>query len=319
MSTQEREMKKMLIAALIVLTAAGAGLPAAEAKRLGGGSSMGRQSHQVQRSAPMQSTPAPSPAPSQAASAPRPVPPASVPPRPASAWKSMLGGALLGLGLGALLSHFGIGGALAGMISSLLMIGLLAFAALFIYRMFKRGPKAATPSYAGAAGWQPHDAPPVARTPEIGSGFNAGSTALPAAATSAVMAETPWGVPADFDSAGFLRNAKSYFIRLQAAWDRADIDDIREFTTPEMFAEIRMQIAERGAADNHTDVVSLDAQLLGIEVSGERYLASVRFSGSIREARGAPAEAFVEVWNLSKPVSGSGGWTLAGIQQIADA
>jgi predicted lipid-binding transport protein (Tim44 family) len=127
----------------------------------------------------------------------------------------------------------------------------------------------------------------------------------------------PWGVPADFDTAGFLRHAKTYFIRLQAAWDRADASDIRDFTTPEMFAEMKLQLQERGAAANHTDVVSLDAELLGIETQGDGYLASVKFSGMIREAENAPAEPFAEVWNLSKPVSGQGGWVLAGIQQLS--
>jgi len=28
-------------------------------------------------------------------------------------------------------------------------------------------------------------------------------------------------------------------------------------------------------------------------------------------------ESFQEVWNLSKPVNGSSGWMLAGIQQLA--
>jgi predicted lipid-binding transport protein (Tim44 family) len=312
-------MKRMLIAALIVLTAAGAGLQDAEAKRLGGGGSVGKQSQQVQRSTPMQSTPAQTPAPSQAANAARPNTPASVPPRPASPWKSMLGGALLGLGLGALLSHLGIGGALASMISTVLMIALLAFAGLFIYRMFKRKPAdTLEPKYAGAAGWQPSNETAVARTPEIGSGIGG---ALPGTGTSTYASpasvEAPWGVPVDFDSAAFLRNAKSYFIRLQAAWDRADLDDVREFTTPEMYAEIRMQITERGAVQNHTDVTSLDAQLLGIETMDGRYLASVKFSGMIREERGAEAQPFAEVWNLSKPVAGEGGWTLAGIQQLS--
>jgi predicted lipid-binding transport protein (Tim44 family) len=124
-------------------------------------------------------------------------------------------------------------------------------------------------------------------------------------------------VPADFDTAGFLRHSKTYFIRLQAAWDKGDINDIREFTTPEMFAESRLQLQERGASGNFTDVVSLDAELMGMETVGNEHLASVKFSGMIREEERAAAEPFVEVWNLSKPVSGSGGWLLAGIQQLS--
>ena len=124
-------------------------------------------------------------------------------------------------------------------------------------------------------------------------------------------------IPSDFDVPGFLRNAKTYFIRLQAAWDKADINDIREFTSTEMFAELKLQIQERGASPNHTDVVSLDAELLGVDMTGNDYLASVRFSGMIKEADNAPAEPFSEVWNLSKPKSGAGGWLLAGVQQLS--
>ncbi|MDO8654162.1 MAG: Tim44-like domain-containing protein, partial [Undibacterium sp.] len=104
--------------------------------------------------------------------------------------------------------------------------------------------------------------------------------------------------------------------RLQAAFDKADINDIREFTTAEMYAEIKMQIQERGTSANVTDVVSVDAQLLGLETLDSDYLASVKFTGVIKEDPTLPAEGFSEVWNLSKPVNGQGGWALAGIQQV---
>ena len=137
------------------------------------------------------------------------------------------------------------------------------------------------------------------------------------AAATAANAAAPWGVPADFDVPAFLRHAKSYFLRLQDAWDKGDVNDIREFTNPEMFAELRMQIEERGAALNVTDVVQLNAELLGIESANHDYLASVKFSGLIKEAPDASAAEFAEVWNLSKPKSGQGGWVLAGIQQLS--
>ena len=126
-----------------------------------------------------------------------------------------------------------------------------------------------------------------------------------------------WGVPADFDAASFLRSAKSSFIRMQAAWDKGDVADLREFTSPEVYAELRMQIQERGANADFTDVVSIDAEMLGIETVGNEYLASVKFSGMIKSAPHAPAEPFTVVWNMSKPVNGSSGWVLAGIQQLS--
>jgi predicted lipid-binding transport protein (Tim44 family) len=316
-------MKKFLVTFMLAASALTMVVADADAaRRMGGGGSIGRQSQNVTRQAPAPAQPAQSQAaPNQAA---RPgAAPTATPPRPASPWRGILGGALLGLGLGALLSHLGIGGALASMISTILMVALFALAAMFIYRLIRRkkdGYQEARPAYAAAypAG------SPGSTTPEIGSRLEP-TQARPVAytaepqASGGVAANQPWGVPADLDVPSFLRNAKTYFIRLQAAWDRGDINDIREFTTPEMFAELKMQLQERGAAPTHTDVVSLDAELLGVEKTGEEYVASVKFSGLIKESENAQPEPFTEVWNLVKPVSGQGGWVLAGIQQLSQA
>lgn len=306
-------MKKFLVTLMVAVSALSVVVSEAQAKRMGGGGSFGKQSSVSRQSAaPAQTQAAPATA--------KPAAPAAAPAaKPSSPWKGILGGALLGLGLGALLSHLGIGGALASMISTLLMVGLLAAAAFFIYRMLtrKRGDAAQAksglqPAFAGTSG---------ATTPEIGSRIGAAqpaalqSPAFEAAGGDLVAA--PLSVPADFDTAGFLRHAKTYFIRLQAAWDKADVNDLRDFTSPEMYAEMKQQLLERGAAANHTDVVSLDAELLGMETIGDEYLASVKFSGMIRETESEPAAPFAEIWNLSKPVSGNGGWVLAGIQQLA--
>ncbi|SNS21007.1 Predicted lipid-binding transport protein, Tim44 family [Noviherbaspirillum humi] len=312
-------MKKLFVTCMVALSAMAMVAADAEAKRMGGGGSIGRQSQSASRSAPM-ATPNQSVAPAQSQAA-RPQAPAPAPAvKPPSPWRNILGGALLGLGLGALLSHFGLGGAMANVIGTLLMFGLLFFGVMMLMRLFRRknGYEEPRPSYAGYGA----DAP-AARTPEIGSRLEptqatAFQVEAPVAGGAAAGA-APYGVPADFDAASFLRHAKTYFIRLQAAWDRGDINDIREFTTPEMFAELRLQLQERGATPNHTDVVSLDAQLLGMETAGADHLASVRFSGMIREAENATAEPFTEIWNLTKPVAGQGGWVLAGIQQVASA
>ena len=327
-------MKKFFIAAMIAATSLSLVVADANARRLGGGSSIGRQSQTVSRQA---TAPAPSQglntspataAPS-AAAAPAAAPAtAPVAPKPASPWKGVLGGALLGLGAGALLSHFGMGGAMGGMLGSLLMIALLGVAAMFVVRMLRRKDSADSPMAPafGGAGEAPHSAPFNApfNTPEIGSRIEPQAqpsalqaTPSAAGAATAITAAAPWGVPADFDTAGFLRSAKTYFIRLQAAWDKADNNDIREFTTPEMYAELKLQVQERGATPNNTDVVSLNAELLGLETVGSDHLASVKFTGMIKESAEAAAEPFAEVWNLSKPLSGQGGWLLAGIQQLS--
>jgi len=305
-------MKKFLVTLMVAVSALSVVVSEAQAKRMGGGGSFGKQSQSVsrQQAAPMQNQQAAPAAAKPAAPAAAPAPAAKP-----SMWKGLLGGALLGLGLGALLSHLGIGGALAGMISTILMVGLLAAAGYFIYRMLTRkqnGAQAKSAFQPAAAGSGSGFA-----TPDIGSRIEPAALQSPsvAAAASAAVNDAPWGVPADFDTTGFLRHAKTYFIRLQAAWDKADVNDLREFTSPEMFAEMKQQLLERGASANHTDVVSLDAQMLGIETVGDEHLASVRFTGMIREAENAPAEPFTEVWNLSKPITGNGGWVLAGIQQ----
>ncbi|WLI89534.1 TIM44-like domain-containing protein [Massilia sp. R2A-15] len=303
-------MKKFLASMMIAVTAFSM-IAEASARPLGGGRSIGRQSQSVTRQ--QQAAPAPFQR-QQAAPAPAPMSPAAMQPKPPSRWKGMLGGALLGLGLGAMLSHFGLGGAMASAISSILMIALLAMAAMFIYRMFKRKDAPA------ASPFQQYANPvPAGHTPDIGSGLNQPAAFQPQSNMTYAPAApaAPWGVPADFDTAAFLRHAKSSFIRMQAAWDKADVNDLREFTTPEVFAELKMQIQERGASPDFTDVVTIDGELLGIETVGSEYLASVKFTGMIKSAPNAPAEPFAEVWNMSKPVSGSSGWVLAGIQQLS--
>jgi predicted lipid-binding transport protein (Tim44 family) len=323
-------MKKFLASTMIAVTALSF-VADAFARPVGGGRSFGRQSQSVSRMrAP---APAPAPSPAQQPGYQRPVPapmaPTPVPQKRPSMWKGVLGGALLGLGLGALFSHFGIGGAMASALSSILMILLLVFAVMFIVRMFRRKDTPANPQFSG---FNQNPVPASASaTPEIGSGLNqgwqpnayaggydAGAASQPAANVSLnkQAAHQQWGVPAGFDTDAFLRHAKASFIRMQAAWDRSDLADLREFTAPEVFAELQLQIQERGGNQDYTEVVSIDAQLLGIETTERDYLASVQFNGMIRNAPGAQPEPYVEVWNLSKPLSGNGGWVLAGIQQI---
>jgi predicted lipid-binding transport protein (Tim44 family) len=112
-----------------------------------------------------------------------------------------------------------------------------------------------------------------------------------------------------------VRNAKVQFIRLQAANDAGNLDDIRQFTTPEMFAELQMDIAEHVAAEQQTEVVSVEADVIEVVQEPTRYVVSVRFSGLIREGKGAPAEPFDEMWHLVKARAGTQGWLLSGIQQ----
>jgi predicted lipid-binding transport protein (Tim44 family) len=131
------------------------------------------------------------------------------------------------------------------------------------------------------------------------------------------VAETQTGpkLPEGFDLPAFERVAKMIFIRLQAANDARDLDDLRQFTTPEMFAAIRLEIQERGTAAQQTDVERVDAQVIDYAAEDGRQIVSVRFQGLVREEAEAAAVAFDEVWHLVKPEGDVGTWAIAGIQQ----
>ena len=292
-------MKKFLVALSIGVLSLGLTIGDAEAKRLGGGKSSGTQRDSVSQK---QATP-----PAQNAAAPATAPAAAPAAAPKRNWMGPLAGLAAGLGIAALLSHFGMGEGMA----NFLMIALLAMAAFFVIKMIFRKKAETAPAsdpmqFAGAGG--PSMAPP----PQAATGSQGFAAAMPAAAA----VETVRHIPAGFDVEGFLRVAKLNFIRLQASNDARNLDDIREFVSPEMFAEIKMQITERGAATQETDVVTLNAELLEVVTEGPQHIASVRFSGMIREETGAVAAPFDEVWNLTKQVDGSKGWTISGIQQL---
>lgn len=287
-------MKNLLIAGFLAVVALGLGVNDAEAARLGGGKSVGMQRQSV----------APKPvSPTQQATPVAPTAPAATPAAaPKRNWLGPIAGLAAGLGIAALLSHFGLGEGMA----NILLIALLVMAAVFVFRLLTRR----------------NSPPPGAAYPneplQYAGGNTIDVTPTPAAygSTAAIAAPAAARIPEGFDSEAFLRVAKLNFIRMQAANDRKDIDDIREFVSPELFAEIKMQMDERGNAPQQTDVVTLNAELLEVATEGSRHIASVHFSGMIREAPGAAAAPFDEIWNLAKPTEGTQGWIVAGIQQV---
>ncbi len=137
---------------------------------------------------------------------------------------------------------------------------------------------------------------------------------------SALGGSQNWGVPAGFDSDGFLAASKRNFATLQDAWDRSDISMLRSMMTDNMLNEIRAQLAERESTasgqPNKTEVLMLEAQLLGIEELPDVYMASVEFNGMIREDAHASPSPFREVWNMTKPRQGGSGWLVAGVQAL---
>ena len=318
---------------VVVLTLALAlsGMNAQAAKRLGGGLSFGKQSSNVtQRGTAPAAPEAPTQGvnnvakPAPAVAAPAPVAPARRP------WGAMLGGLAAGLGLAWLAHSLGMGEAFG----QILMFGMLALGVMMLVGMFMRRRNSAAAAQSSpfafqGAGRAPMPAAQPYRPENVGNDSSArpfersGMTPLDGGGSmigSALTGSQSWGVPDGFDSEGFLRAAKSNFVTLQAAWDRSDIPALRAMMTDSMLGEIRNQLAEReahtGATPNSTEVVMIEAHLLGIEELADEYMASVEFSGMIREDPSAGPSPFREVWNMTKPKSGQVGWLVAGVQAL---
>jgi len=312
-----RRYSRLLAAALIAVsgTAMLAATFDADARRMGGGGSFGRQSANVatQRQAvtpPAASSATPraaAPAAGAAAGA-----TAGAARSGASRWFGPIAGIAAGLGLAALLSHLGLSAAFAEFLASALLVALAVFAVLFLLRRL-RGPRPAMQG-AGTGGpalWRNAQSPAGAARPSAAG--PAAQAAPPAAAAAPGAGVGNWSVPGDFDTPRFLQTAKTQFVEIQKIWDSGDMARLRDYLTDDLIAELQPQLAQRREA-GHTEVVLLNAELLGIETVAGGHLASVRYSGMLREERGTEAFRFEEVWNLFKPETG--GWLLAGIQQI---
>jgi predicted lipid-binding transport protein (Tim44 family) len=319
------------------------------AKRLGGGKSFGKQSSNVTQREATPTPPANAPTAGAAQSANKPAAPAAAAAaQPKKPWGAMLGGLAAGLGLAWLASALGFGEAFA----QFMLFALLALVIMVVigFIMRKRAqanqPQGMSSPYAfgGASAGGAGATQPASYRPEhVGNDASArpwerNSTSFQASPSSA---QTPpsgtfggsligsnlhgntssnWSVPVDFDAHGFLNAAKQNFITLQSAWDRGDMGTLRLMMTDEMLDEIKGQLAERealsGGQPNQTDVVAIDAKLLGIEDLGRGWMASVEFSGMIREDASQSPGPFREVWNMTKPKDGSAGWLVAGLQAL---
>ena len=314
---------------LLATALALASINAEAARRLGGGKSVGQQSSNVTKREA-----APSQGMSNAAPKPAPAAPPVAAKRP---WGAMLGGLAAGLGLAWLAHSLGLG---AGM-GQFLMFALLAMVVVMGIGWFMRRRAASVGAQAGPFAFQgvgnsggvPVSESKPYRPENVGNDASARpwerssmafEAANPAGSASvigsALVGSQNWGVPAGFDSEGFLAAAKSNFVTLQVAWDKSDVPALRAMMTDTMLVEIQAQLAERelqhGSSPNRTDVVMLEARLLGIEETAGDYVASVEFSGMIREEPSAGPSPFREVWNMTKPVSGSRGWLVAGVQAL---
>ena len=314
-------------------------LNAEAARRMGGGKSFGQQSNQVTKRDAAPQTPA---APAQNAAPTNAAKPAAAPAAaaaPKKPWGAMLGGLAAGLGLAWLASSLGLGEAFGNILMALL-IGVAVLAVIGMIMRARRGNAGQTGGLAyqgaGASAENPetikqyspnnvgNDAsarPWEGQNTRFDSSSSSASTGsmIGSGIGSGLTGSQTWGIPAGFDVDNFVTAAKRNFVTLQDAWDRSDISALRSMMTDAMVVEIRNQLAEREAQfpgqPNKTEVVMLDAQLLGIEEQADAYLASVEFNGMIREDAASGPSPFREVWNMTKSKQG-GGWLVAGVQAL---
>lgn len=326
-------MKFFVVSVMIAIFAIALTVEVDAKQRLGGGKSTGMQRESVQKdagTAPRSNTANPSTPPSQASPTNAAAGAASIPAKPGmSRWL----GPLAGLAAGGLLASMLMGHGFDGIkLMDIVLIAMLAFGAFMLFRMFMR--KRAEQNNGGASVMQYAPSPSLPAAPPRPA---FGALAMPDAsggrlvapeigsrlAGNASIAEIESAtanprIPADFEIAPFERQAHAAFIRLQAANDAKDMADIRDFTTPEMYAELTLQIQERDNVAQLTEVVTLVVQVLEVVTENDRAIASVRYTGTIREEKSAPPEAFDEVWNVVKNLlDAKSTWRLAGIQQLA--
>lgn len=323
---------------ILVAFLAFSGVNADAAGRLGGGRSIGQQSSRVTQREAARAPVTPGAAQSANQAAPGAAAANGAAQATRKPWGGMLGGLAAGLGLAWLAHSLGLGAAFG----RILLLALVALIGLAVYRMAVRSRRGGATPPDGPLAFQGVGGAPTAVMPRQYSPDNVGndasarpwertgtdrpqSGAAPLSGSesiigSALAGPQNWGVPAGFDAEGFLTAAKRNFVTLQDAWDRADIGMLRSMMTDNMVSEIKTQLAQReahtGGQANRTEVVMLQAQLLGVEELGDGYLASVEFSGMIREEPSAGPSPFREVWNMSKPRSGSSGWLVAGVQAL---
>lgn len=288
-------MKQLLSVIAAVVGLSLIAFDAEAARRFGGGRNLG-----MQRSAPAPQKAAPNTPSQQQQQQAAPATPAQQPqPSGLQKWLGPLAGLALGAGLAALFLNNGM----AGLLGGLLVIGLIVAVVVFAARALMRGRVSEPPlQYAGVPGTEP----PLATLPG-GAGANS------VAATTATA--TAGGLPAGFDAAAFAQHAKLNFMRLQEAHDKKDLSMMRDFLTPGVYREIEADILAAGDSPRHTEVLTLEAEVLDVAEEAGSYIVSLRFSGLIREDAGGAPEPFSEIWHLEKPLAGRSGWLVAGIQQ----
>jgi predicted lipid-binding transport protein (Tim44 family) len=202
-------------------------------------------------------------------------------------WGGMLGGLLVG----GLLATLFMGHGFASGIMSWLILGVAAY---FIINLLRRRQQPVMQSTQDSSFKQNTFNPFNQYYSGSGSSSSTGSASV------------------TFDTEAFLRNAKICFIRLQAAYDQKNLEDLKAFTLPEVYAEIKMQLEERGNELNQTEVINLNAELLDVTEQSYSSMASVRFTGTLKENN--EQTQLDEIWHFRQLDKGQD-WLVGGIQQ----
>ena len=264
----------------------------AEARRLGGGRSIGRSAPTFQKK-PTQQQAAPQQNQAQRSA------------NQNSGSRRWLG-PIAGLVAGGLIGAMLFGDMFEGFqFMDFLLILALVFGGIWLFRSLRRGASPPQPMQRQAHATAGGDSQPDSfTTPEIGSGLSNNNQ------------QADFQIPSWFNEESFLQAAKSHFVRLQAAWDTGDMKDIREYTTPQLFGDLTLERQSYKGEQQFTEVVELDAELLGLAQEDNLLIASVRYNGIIREEQGGEAKAFTEIWHIQRALDeDNANWYVAGIQQ----
>lgn len=304
-------MKKFLALLAVTFLLASCVTDADAAMRFGGGRSFGRSTSSLFQKAP---APKPGLAGKMAPEAGKAAPGAATKQSaaqtsaaktaaPAAAARPM-GGMLMGIatmfGIAALVSALGLSAGFAQVLTALAIGALIYFALRFIAGLFFASRVARTQG-------------PQTRTWQEAAeqGQTRPGSAMDSFSSSSIESLS---VPAGFDAKGFETEARKNFIRLQKAWDKADIVSVADFMTNDFFIALTHELRNHGTAVQTSEVVNLTVRLLGIVHEQNEYAAVVSFEGAMK-INGA-FEQVSERWLLVRSDDDSTGWLLAGIEQV---
>lgn len=222
----------------------------------------------------------------------------------------MLGGLLAGTLLGSLLG----GGAFSGFgMMDILLVLIIIGIVVVVMRRKRAAQQMAAQSAVDTPSWNAQQQQPTYdqgmqrnSVQDAWSGLSGNQQAASAYGAS---------IPADFDVEDFLRGAKMAYTRMQASWDKRDLDDIAHFATDAVLEELREQ-AKADPNPSQTQIVLINAHVLSVEEFGAMDRVQVYFDVLLREdpSQTQPANAR-EIWHFVRPHK-TGSWKLDGIQQV---